>query len=249
MIGYIYSITNKINGKQYIGQTVNYERRVIDHKYYSKKEIKYRSAIYDAMKKYGVDNFEFTIIETCDAEELDVKEQEWIAKLNTLVPNGYNILNGGKKLFDENNPFYGKFHTEETKNKISKKNKNRIQSEEEIELRKIINSGENNPFYGKHHTEETKKLIAQKQRENGVYERHSLRMKENNPNKDGLVNNKSVFMYDLNGNFIKTFKSVKEAGRYCIEKGYTTAKNPDNTIRDCCKLRIKTAYGFIWKYS
>lgn len=64
------------------------------------------------------------------------------------MPNGYNMTDGGEKLYGENNPFYGHRHNEETKEKISK-----IAS---------LRTGEKNPFYNHHHTEETKNKIREK---------------------------------------------------------------------------------------
>ena len=94
MIG-IYKIENKINGKIYVGQSIHITKRWSQHKnnYLSST---HQSALYEAFKKYGLDNFTFSIIEECDLTELDNKEIFWITKLNTLVPNGYNISCGGQ---------------------------------------------------------------------------------------------------------------------------------------------------------
>ena len=158
---YIYKISNDINDKLYIGQTSNIYQRFLKHKSVAKLKTD-TNPMYKDMNLYGFEHFNIYILEECEESEADNKEKYWIKHLNTLIPNGYNILSGGKKLFGEENVFYGKHHTDKTKQKISNKNKGRIQSEEEIAKRKIINSKENNPFYGKHHTDETKAKIKQK---------------------------------------------------------------------------------------
>lgn len=85
MIG-IYKITNLINKKSYIGQSVHIHRRWYEHKKSSS-----HSAISSAIKKYGEENFSFEILEKCTIEELNEKEQYWIQYYNTITPNGYNI--------------------------------------------------------------------------------------------------------------------------------------------------------------
>lgn len=83
----IYKITNKLNNKCYIGQSVHIERRWQEHCLPSAK-----SAIALAIKKYGKDNFSFEILEECLIEELDLKEDYYMKYFNSLKPNGYNIL-------------------------------------------------------------------------------------------------------------------------------------------------------------
>ena len=97
MIG-IYKITNKINNKIYIGQSIDIKERWKQHFYkaYNEKELGYNSAIHQAFRKYGYENFSFEVIELCEKEELDAKEIYWIKTLNSLTPNGYNILSGGQ---------------------------------------------------------------------------------------------------------------------------------------------------------
>lgn len=91
MIG-IYKIKNKINGKVYIGQSVNIERRWHSHKYANCKS----SAIYSAIKKYGIENFSFKVIEECSIEELNDKEMYWINFYDSTNSNkGYNLNLGG----------------------------------------------------------------------------------------------------------------------------------------------------------
>ena len=150
-------------------------------------------------------------------------------------------------MFGENNPFFGKKHTEETRRKISDKNSGRIVSEEERKKRSIINSGENNPFYGKHHTDETKEKIKQTNIKNGSYERVSRRMKENNPCKPEL-NMKTVIMLDKDKNPVGFFESTVAAGEYIKEIGLSKAKFPGNSIGEVCRGTQKTAFGYMWEY-
>lgn len=90
MIG-IYKITNLLNRKIYIGQSINIQNRWEDHKYYSSNE---HTALQAAFKKYGISNFSFEIIEECSKEELDEKEIYWI-KFYDSYNNGYNLTKGG----------------------------------------------------------------------------------------------------------------------------------------------------------
>jgi group I intron endonuclease len=83
----IYKITNLINNKIYIGQSIHIERRWQEHKKPSSC-----SCIGQAIKKYGINNFSFEIIEECPTNRLAEREKYWINYFNTLVPNGYNVL-------------------------------------------------------------------------------------------------------------------------------------------------------------
>lgn len=99
MVG-IYKITNKINGKIYIGQSIDIHKRIKEHfwKAMNKKDVSYNSAIHKAIRKYGIDNFDWEIIEECSVDTIDDKEVQYIQQFNSLVPNGYNILTGGQKI-------------------------------------------------------------------------------------------------------------------------------------------------------
>jgi len=171
----IYLIRNKINGKCYVGQSIDIEKRFNQH-----KKLTGSGYIKNAIVKYGIDNFYYSILEECERDLLNERECVWIQELNTIVPNGYNLTSGGgqgtfvseetrgkqsaasKGRFDgEDNPFYGRKHTEETKQMIGRANSGRVRSKEENLIMSELLSGENNPMYGKHHTEETKKRISE----------------------------------------------------------------------------------------
>ena len=88
----IYLITNLVNGKQYVGQSIGIAHRWIEH-----KNSKENYPISKAIRKYGKDNFKFEIIENCLPKDLDEKEKYYIKKYNTITPNGYNITYGGNQ--------------------------------------------------------------------------------------------------------------------------------------------------------
>ena len=146
-----------------------------------------------------------------------------LSTLNSGKNNGMYGRNG------ELNPFYGKHHTYETKQKIKEKTIGRKVSEETKQ--KISNSlkgennpnygkdfsGENNPIYGKHHSEESKRKMHDK--------------------KQG----KKVIQYDKHNNVIREWDYIRDA-----EKELDI--DVSSIIR-CCKGKCKTAGGFIWRYA
>ena len=136
-MGYIYLRTNKINGKQYVGQTTDLKVREnvwnnFSHHYAGK-------AIDAARAKYGIDAFDFEILKECKDEELNQWEMYYIKELNTKVPNGYNMTDGGEGR-------NGSSVSEETKKKISETLKGNIP----------WNKGKTNIY-----SEETKKKISE----------------------------------------------------------------------------------------
>lgn len=88
----IYSITNKINGKTYIGQSKHIGLRKSQHMRDLQSNRHVNPHLQGAFNKYGVENFEFSVIETCDEKELTDRETYYIDKLETLDENkGYNL--------------------------------------------------------------------------------------------------------------------------------------------------------------
>lgn len=96
MVG-IYKITNLVNGKSYIGQSINIQKRFNAHKSiaFNKNDPKYSYPLYRAIRKYGIENFSFEVLELCDSLELNDKEIYYIAKYKAHGKNGYNLDDGG----------------------------------------------------------------------------------------------------------------------------------------------------------
>lgn len=91
MIG-IYKITNKINGKIYVGQSGNIKLRWKNHKNHKKT----KNLICLAFNKYGIENFEFKVIEECSIEKLNEREIYWIKYYDSFnFEKGYNMTPGG----------------------------------------------------------------------------------------------------------------------------------------------------------
>jgi group I intron endonuclease len=96
IIYYIYKITNNINSKVYTGFTKHSTRRMAEHKKIH-KFTKYKSALYNAMRLYGVENFTMEVIFCAlDRDFAYEMEKKFIVELNSMCPNGYNIDPGGK---------------------------------------------------------------------------------------------------------------------------------------------------------
>ena len=93
----IYIIKNSINDKVYIGQAKSAAERWLSHIYnatYEQRTNKDVQVIHKAMAKYGYEKFHYEILEH-QIENYDEREQYWIAKYNSRVPNGYNVSVGG----------------------------------------------------------------------------------------------------------------------------------------------------------
>lgn len=122
----IYLITNLKNNHKYIGQSINIKNRFQRHHlcdYKNKKSSHYNSQLYQAFRKYKIENFEVQILELCEMSKLDEREIFWIEYYDTYR-NGYNATIGGQNWTE-------KIHSEETetkrKNTLSKSKK--LQSE------------------------------------------------------------------------------------------------------------------------
>lgn len=171
MFSCIYLWTNLINNKKYVGQAQSFYNRMTTYK--TKGATKF---LQNAIKKYGIENFDITILEKCPIDKLDEREQYWMDFYKSYErENGYNIckyasITRGYKYTDEVkqkiketkskrvyqkpikelNGMYGKHHTEEAKNKIRESTKRLWENPEYRKMQSERMSGEKNYFYNVH---------------------------------------------------------------------------------------------------
>lgn len=146
----IYKITNLVNGKIYIGQAVSH---ILNHGRYRPygREGRFRCHVSEAfskkknqshylnnaIKKYGVDNFNVELIEYCTLKNADDIEKHYINNLQSLYPNGYNLKNGGKTFT----------HTDESKKRVSAGVFNYYKNRKLERFKNINNIDRNNDEY------------------------------------------------------------------------------------------------------
>lgn len=239
----VYLITNKINGKQYVGVTCRgYQARFKEHVQAAINGS--RTILHNAIRKYGFENFKVELIESniSDADIGD-KERFYIDKYQTfyLHRTGYNMTTGGGGVVDYR-------HSASTLQKISnslkghkfpKSRNNKIREamtgrDYKPEWRAALSASrkgrfkqEDNPFFGKHHDESTKEAIR-------------------------TANTKYIIIcIDPHTNkCIQIFRNAPAAGEWVVFQGYSSAKPATCAVRITevarSSNRLCTAYGFHW---
>lgn len=214
----VYMHINKVNGKKYIGQAKGNPKNRWNKGY------KNCTVFYNAIQKYGWNNFEhIVLVNGLTIDEANLCEQIFIALYDTTNRKlGYNLQSGGKNCNQ----------SKETKLKISNSN-----------IGKHKNFGKNNYFYGKTHTLETREYL----RKINTGKKHSAKTIEkmianSNRSHKGInhPNIKPISQFDKNNNFIADWQYINQARDYL-------GIDPSTIIR-CCKGKQKTAGGFVWKY-
>jgi group I intron endonuclease len=234
----IYKITNKINSKIYIGQTIrSLDVRKYEYKRAKRIKRKCNNYLINSFNKYGFDNFEFSIIDTATSiKELNEKEIYYINLFNSCDRNiGYNIELGGNN----------SLASEETRKKMSASRKGKKQTEEWVKKRiptkgsdeakkhgrpktnlEIKYLKENSPKYwlGKTRSEETKQKVSETKKKQALKP----------------LNTKKVKAIDVDTNEIKIFDSISDAHK---ELSIRAA-----TISSICKGIIKNKGKYIFTF-
>jgi len=164
--GVIYRAYCKITGKSYIGMTDDFKRRKSTHLFYFDKQEEKHPKFYRALRKYGPENFEWSILDCSGTlETLKLCEMFYISQYNTFH-NGYNCTPGGDGFGGgKDHPMFDKHHSLETRIKIRRSLEGRvltkatkrkmaigqigkIKSKETRKLMAIGKLGKNNPMFG-----------------------------------------------------------------------------------------------------
>lgn len=131
----VYAIKNRVNGKTYVGSSMNIYGRWSVHLSMLRNGKHDSAVLQRAWNKYGEDAFEWSVLEFCEPEVVYQREMDWIGQLRSGVnDNGYNI----RRLVHSNS---GLHHTDETKAKLSAIKKGTKQSRESVERRAAMLRG------------------------------------------------------------------------------------------------------------
>lgn len=241
----IYMHKNKSNNKVYIGQTSQDPKKRWDGGNGYKTSIRF----YNAIQKYGWNNFEHIILFTnLSAEEANSKEKELIEFFNSTNDNfGYNIQNGGKNFS----------HSEETKKRIGLANAKSLlgkkHSEEQNKKMSELFTGEGNPFYGKKHKDETKQRISEARKGKCCGKEHHMFGKhhtEENKQKISQARQGKGGKAVICLNTMEVFDCMMDAARWC---GLKTSASIGQVCNQTGKQKTagkhpETGEKLYWKY-
>lgn len=165
---YVYIIQNLVNGKVYIGQTNNPRVRKNGHWYNGTHHA--NGHLYDSMRKHGIINFKFSLLEECEVEQVDEREMFWIAHYDSTNPTkGYNKESGGHK---------NKTLSEETKQKLSAANKGVPFTPERCENISKALSGKSNPKNRRENNPQRGRAISETLKGRPLSEEHKKAISE-----------------------------------------------------------------------
>lgn len=158
----IYTITNIVNGKMYVGSSYDFKRRFRRHKAEFRRNEHHNIRLQRAWNKYGAENFEFKKLIVCSKEDLIMYEQR-VIDIFDVIKNGYNIAPnagnpGGYNPSEETREKLrksstGRKHTDASKARMSESAKGRVFTAETLAKFSAVQTG-------RKHTEETKAKIS-----------------------------------------------------------------------------------------
>ena len=245
----IYEIVNKVNGKKYIGQSIDVYRRWREEKCdLNKDEAPWNVHLWRAWKLYGAESFEFNVLEACNECLLDEKEAYYIELYDTQN-NGYNIESGGN---------VNKHLAQETKDKISASHFGKSLPKEVCDKMSVARIGNKNPMYGKHHTQDTKNLISANnigKTGHQISEYQKQRAREANIGKIVSQETRDKLSKSQKG---KTPHNKNKRQVYCVELNIIFSSASDAAkklklasygILECCRHNRYTCGGYHWEYA
>lgn len=228
MLG-IYKISNKINGKLYIGMSNDIDRRFMEHRT-PKNIINKTTTLAKAFRKYGIQNFSFELLEECICEDDLIEREMYYIK---LTKPHYNMNDGGLGNT-------GHKLSNELKEKLSVYGKKQWQNMDNFSRSKVIKNNLKGPKKGHAVSQETRLKIKNslKDRKQPL-ETVRKRAKSISISAIGNKNANKKVCQMLDGRVINVFPSLKDAA---TEIGICSSN-----ITNVLKGKQKSAGGFYWK--
>lgn len=239
----IYLIKNIINGKVYVGKSVNISSRFSNHKSHLKRDVCSKDCnryLFNSVKKHGIENFEFIVHEELEKDEELLKERElyWMDYFNSCnMEFGYNLRRDSSSQM--------------------------IVHPETIELLKISMLGEGNPNFGNKWTDEQKRHMSDLKKEGfksgqlkvnieNTYKAIEVRNKrwEENPELKEKMKKKISEKHNLY-EYLKIDKNTMGIIEVFQSRLDVLEKNPDyktSPLLSSCNGWKKSYKGFIWRY-
>jgi group I intron endonuclease len=252
---YIYRITNKISGKCYIGKAKDYSKRWLEHKRNVKDGKQH--PLYDAIRKYGLENFLFEVLlET--VENLVDKQEKTIIKMLSKYPLGYNLAEGGTG--GDTTKHWDERRWEEHYKKHNKKNY-RIKRISNLEIFKQIPGLLEKVEAG----QITKKEAVKIRRAAGIYTeaelegRQKIKKLHNTPevktlkskNATGIANSRwlgYLQVFNTEGVLISEYETAKQAGKALNIPAHTIREKARSGEPYRCVKKTQEYYGYTFKF-
>lgn len=222
--GFIYIVTNNINGKQYVGQTkdtieIRWNKHLDNAKNFPHKQI-----ITQAIAKYGKENFKIEEVARCPIEDLNYWEIFYIKKYDTFQ-NGYNMTMGGN---NNNSSFYSEQQLIDIINIASTEHTNKRKIAEDVGL--------------------SYKVVSK------IMKKYDIKINDFDQGSLGSIDNIRPYWNDHNKNLVKRcpikiieldkeFESMLDCAQFLIANNYAKTNNEFNVMKSVSRATAKNNYG------
>lgn len=259
----IYFIKNIVTNKYYVGSSLNIQKRFYQYLFLLKRGRCHSPKLQNSFNKHGETSFEFGLVESCEKDELRMKERYWIDFYNS-VNNGYNCSN------DTNCSTRGRKMTQKQKEVISKRNKERWEKDDgcmlaisRANIKKATEKRTGNKNSDAHNTAiskansgkiaNPKTILKMKEyrlnnptnywlgKKRSKQDREKMRLSHLGKTGELHPRSKKIAEYDLDGNKLGIYFGAYEAAR--ITGGSRKG------INNCLLGYTKKSNNKIWKYA
>lgn len=224
----VYVHTNKTNGKKYVGIT----RQKPENRWHGGSAYKYNPHFYKAINKYGWDGFDHEVLMSgLTKEQANQWEVSLIAQYGSTNPEkGYNVSDGG-----EGHVSYSKEMRRRMSEAAKRRNHDPVKHENlcEANRRRWRREGEREKI-----TDGLNRYYSQNPERREAISKERRRYFAEHPEKKTT---RSISQFTLDGDFVRSWDSMTEAANSIG----ATVQN----IHSACSGRVKTSYGYIWRYN